>query len=71
MRSSSANVKVVAMRKGTFLNKRKLVQIKSSDSNEKVTSKIIKHVREVSRSYLDLNRQLSRKLIMMIVKMKL
>jgi len=42
-------------RKGTFLNKRKLVQTKSSDSNEKVTSKIMKRVREVPRSYLDLN----------------
>jgi len=55
MRSSSTNVKVVAKRKGTFLNKRKLVQTKSSDSNEKVTSKTMKRVREVSRSYLDLN----------------
>lgn len=43
MSPSSTNVNVVAKRKETFLN------------NEKVTSKIMKHVREVSQSYLDLN----------------
>lgn len=43
MSSSSTNVNVVAKRKETFLN------------NEKVTSKIMKHVRKVSQSYLDLN----------------
>ncbi|CAK8565935.1 unnamed protein product [Lathyrus sativus] len=54
VRSSNTNVRV-AKRKGTFLNKRKLVETESSDSNEKVTSKTPKHVKEVSRSYLDLN----------------
>ncbi|XP_045820175.1 protein SMAX1-LIKE 7 [Trifolium pratense] len=52
MRSSSTIVRV-AKRKGSFLNKRKLVEI--SNSNDKVTSKTMKHVREVSRSFLDLN----------------
>ncbi|CAL5202519.1 unnamed protein product [Lathyrus oleraceus] len=54
VRSSNTNVRV-AKRKGTFLNKRKLVETESSDSNEKVTSKTPKHVKEASRSYLDLN----------------
>jgi hypothetical protein len=51
MRSGSTTVRV-AKRKGSFLNKRKLVE--SSNSNEKVTCKTMKHVRE-ARSYLDLN----------------
>jgi hypothetical protein len=52
MRSSSTIVRV-AKRKGSFLNKRKLVE--SSNSNDKVTCKTMKHIREASRSYLDLN----------------
>lgn len=53
-RSGSKNVRV-SKRNGTFLNKRKLCETESSDSNEKVTSKTMKHIREASRSYLDLN----------------